>query len=75
VPVVLTSTSTTVPSLGSMRRFWSASLITRSRSAAGLKSTPKAVPFSGTANVVVPTGVAAPVAVSIVYSRLELPTP
>jgi hypothetical protein len=54
-----------VPSLGLMLRFWSASLTTRRRSATGSKSIPKLVPLSVNAPGD-PTGVAAPVAGSIV---------
>lgn len=45
--VVSTASSTVVWSLRLWRRFWPLSLITRSRSAAGLKSTPKFVPYNG----------------------------
>jgi hypothetical protein len=47
-PLVSEVSTVVVPSATLMRRFWPVSLMTRSRSAAGLKSTPNEVPCRAT---------------------------
>lgn len=66
MPAVAGSASTSELSVGTSRKFSFASLTTRTRSAAGLKSKPYSVPVSDSPNVLVPTGVATPPTVSIV---------